>query len=99
MRDARLANVAKRKDALTGVSEFPNIHEADVIADKVDVDAVLKKRDQGPVGDAGKLPAPGKGELMAALVDAAKKGANLPALSKGLATGRSEEHTSELQSH
>ena len=87
VREARLSNIAKRKDALTGISEFPNIHEADVVAEKADIDAVLKKRDQGPVGDAGKLPPAGKGELMAALVDAAKKGANLPAMSKGLATG------------
>src|SRR6185369_17458691 len=29
-RAAREANIAKRRDVLTGASEFPNLHEADI---------------------------------------------------------------------
>ena len=34
-RKAREANIARRKDVLTGASEFPNLHEADVAVDDV----------------------------------------------------------------
>ena len=34
-RNAREANIAKRKDVLTGASEFPNLHEADVAVEDV----------------------------------------------------------------
>ena len=34
-RAAREANVARRKDVLTGASEFPNLHEADAIVEDV----------------------------------------------------------------
>ncbi len=86
VREARLANIGKRKDALTGVSEFPNLHEAEVKAEPVDLDAILKRRDQGPVGTVAKLPYAGKGNLMSALVDAAKAGANQPAMNAALKT-------------
>lgn len=86
-RDARLAAIARRKDALTGVSEFPNIDETPVTADAVDLAAILKARDQGPAGTVGTLPEAGAGALMAALVAAAKDGANIPAMAKALATG------------
>lgn len=47
VRTAREANIARRKDALTGVSEFPNIHEAPV--------AVLHVK---PVATLAPAPAP-----------------------------------------
>ncbi|MBL8642919.1 MAG: methylmalonyl-CoA mutase small subunit [Rhodospirillaceae bacterium] len=81
----RAKNLSRRKDALTGVNEFPNIHEDAVVADRPDVAAALKKRDQGPVGAVAALPAPSDGALMAALVQAAGNGANVLALAKALA--------------
>jgi methylmalonyl-CoA mutase len=86
VRDARLANIAKRKDPLTGLSEFPNLHEARVETETVDIAAVLNKRDQGPVGTIGSLPAPGKGVLTRTMADAVKDGANLLALAQALNT-------------
>jgi len=38
----RMNNIARRKDALTGVNEFPNIQEKDVVRETVDI-AVVKK--------------------------------------------------------
>jgi methylmalonyl-CoA mutase len=35
VRKAREANIARRKDVLTGASEFPNLHEADVAVEDV----------------------------------------------------------------
>ena len=86
VRDARLANIGKRKDPLTGVSEFPNLHEVAAKADAVDLAAVLKARDQVPAGTVAKLPPAGKGTLMTALVEAVKAGANQPAMIGALAT-------------
>jgi methylmalonyl-CoA mutase len=82
---ARAKNLARRKDALTGVSEFPNIYEAPVAADHPDIAAVMKKRDQGPVGTLEKLPEPADGPLMHALVRAAGEGVNVLAMAKALA--------------
>lgn len=81
----RAKNLSRRKDALTGMSEFPNIHEKAVDADHPDIGAILKKRDQGPVGDIGALPDAADGALTVALVKAAAKGANVPAMAKALA--------------
>jgi methylmalonyl-CoA mutase len=81
----RVKNLSRRKDALTGVSEFPNIAEAPLEADHPDIASIVKRRDQAPVGTLGALPAPGSGALMAALVRAAADGANILALSKALA--------------
>jgi len=39
---ARMNNIAKRKDAITGINEFPNIHEKDVERETVDLAAVKK---------------------------------------------------------
>jgi methylmalonyl-CoA mutase len=81
----RLKNLARRKDALTGVSEFPDIHEAPVEADRPDIAAIVKARDQAPVGKVASLPAPGDGTLMAALIEASENGANVLAMSQALA--------------
>jgi methylmalonyl-CoA mutase len=81
----RARNLNRRKDALTGVSEFPHIAEAPVEADHPNIASIVKRRDQAPVGTLGALPAPGTGALMAALVKAAADGANVLAMSKTLA--------------
>jgi len=81
----RAKNIARRKDALTGVSEFPNVHEARIEADHPDITAVLKSRDAGPVGNVDKLPEPADGALMTALMSATANGANVPAMAKALA--------------
>lgn len=81
----RAKNLSRRKDALTGVSEFPNIHESPLEADHPDVAAVVKKRDQAPVGVVAALPAPRDGVLMTALVKSAADGANVLAMAKALA--------------
>jgi methylmalonyl-CoA mutase len=47
-RKAREANIARRKDVLTGASEFPNLHEADVAVESVRP-ATLKLRSAAPV--------------------------------------------------
>ncbi len=81
----RTKNLARRKDTLTGVSEFANIHEDSIAADHPDIAAVLTRRDQGPVGTIAKVPEPADGPLMAALVKAASEGANVLAMAKALA--------------
>jgi methylmalonyl-CoA mutase len=81
----RAKNIGRRKDALTGVSEFPHILEEALQADHPNVGAVLKKRDQGPVGVCANMPEPGAGQLMTALVEAGSKGANVLAMAKALA--------------
>jgi methylmalonyl-CoA mutase len=80
----RLKNISRRKDAVTGVSEFPDIHETAVEADRTDVAAVLARRDQAPVGDVGPLPKPGSGAMMEALIAAAARGVNILAMAKAL---------------
>ena len=70
---ARAANIARRKDALTGVSEFPNIAEKPVKIDTPDIAAIIKaadKRAADAKGAVSDLPNHGKGELMEALVSA-----------------------------
>lgn len=81
----RAKNLSRRKDALTGVSEFPNMHEAAIAADHPDVAAIVAKRDQGPVGTVPALAEPSDGTLMTVLVKAAADGANVPAMAKALA--------------
>ncbi|MDX2221669.1 MAG: methylmalonyl-CoA mutase family protein [Rhodospirillaceae bacterium] len=81
----RLKNLSRRKDALTGVSEFPDIHETPVEADRPDIATIVKARDQAPVGTVAALPAPGNGALMAALIAVSGKGANVLAMSQALA--------------
>jgi methylmalonyl-CoA mutase len=62
----RAKNLAKRKDALTGVSEFPNVHEAPV--------AIAKTSAKAPTtaAPALTLPETGGGKLTEAFVAAAE---------------------------
>lgn len=76
----RRKNIARRKDALTGVSEYPHIHEKKVATHRP-WPAVRPEA----TGDVSNLPAPGDGAFMAALVRAALNGANITALIKAAA--------------
>ncbi len=71
----RAGNIGKRKDAITGVSEFPNIHEAPITTAKTATKGAAQ-----PTGAVPPLPAPGKGTFTAALVKAAGGGVNIAAL-------------------
>lgn len=84
---ARAARIATRKDALTGVSEFPNIAEDPVKVDTPDIDGAVKRADAGAakaVGAISDLPGHGKGTLMATLVKAASEDASAPTIGAAL---------------
>ncbi len=72
----RTKNIGKRKDPITGVSEFPNIHEKPVDAATAHTTNEIAK----PIGDIGALPAPSNGTLTKALVESARGGANIAAM-------------------
>jgi len=70
---ARAVNIARRKDALTGVSEFPNVSEARAKVDTPDIVAIDKAADiraEKASGEISTLPDHGKGDLTTALVKA-----------------------------
>ncbi len=74
----RLKNIARRKDAVTGVSEFPNLREKPVKPRKVDYDALVaaaKRQLSGAGGDACSLA--GNADPMPAAIDAAAGGATI----------------------
>ena len=72
----RAKSIAKRKEAITGVSEFPNIHEAPVPAPKRAAPAAKPDTDIAP------LPAPAGGARMAAVIKAVAAGASAGAVMK-----------------
>ena len=78
----RTKNIAKRKDAVTGVSEFPNINEAPVTR----VQATAPQGGDKPEGTVN-LAAPAAGAMMESLVKAAKAGANVAAMTAPLPQG------------
>lgn len=70
----RAKNISTRKDALTGVSEFPNLSEDPVEIETPDISKVIAAADSratGAVSKAENLPEHSDGALMAALVQAA----------------------------
>ncbi len=84
---ARARNIATRKNALTGVSEFPNIAEKPVEIDTPDVNSILKSAEQrasAATGKAGDLPEYSGGALMAALVKAASDDASAATIGAAL---------------
>ncbi len=78
----RAKNIAKRKDAVTGVSEFPNITETPVAP----VQATAPKGNDKPEGTVN-LAAPAAGAMIESLVKAARGGANVAAMSAPLPQG------------
>ena len=84
---ARAKNIATRKDALTGVSEFPNLTEDPVEIDTPDVTAIVAKADERAktaTGTVDDLPEHGDGVLMAALVKAASDDTSAPTIGAAL---------------
>ena len=82
----RSKNIRRRKDPITGVSEFPNIHEKPVEAAQV-----LARPIENSKKLANTLPEPSNGALTKALVDAARDGASFSAMHEDLL---SENNTS-----
>ncbi len=76
---ARKKALARRKDPLTGVSEFPDVHERPVAADTVDREA-LRAAASTAAGDLPDDAEPGGGALLAALALASGSGASVPAM-------------------
>lgn len=79
IREARLANIAKRKDPLTGVSEFPNIAETLLERETVDLVALRSAASafaapvSGPATTIEALPAVRDGSQFEALRDASDR--------------------------
>ena len=76
----RAKNIARRKVPITGVSEFPNIHETPVTAAPAPAANTAHK----PFGTVAKLPTPSDGSLTTSLVEAARGGANIAAMRAAL---------------
>ena len=90
VRTERMKNIARRKDPVTGVSEFPDINEAAVTGETVDV-AAIRKRNTGAAKPLDAVPAAGNGALMTALRAAVKDGVSIPTIIETLgAKGRME---------
>lgn len=83
---ARVKNIRRRKDPITGVSEFPNIHETTVDAQQPHPASQAKS-----VGTIGQLPEPSDGVLTDALVKGARDGSNIAAMREAL---QSDDNTS-----
>jgi methylmalonyl-CoA mutase len=83
VREERSKNIARRKDPLTGVSEYPDIHEAPL---KTEKPPALRPA-APPRGTVARLPEPGSGCFTKALIDGAMNGANVAALSVALEGG------------
>jgi methylmalonyl-CoA mutase len=87
VRVERTKNIDRRKDPITGVSEFPNIHETPVNAAPASIAGATRK----PSGKMQTLPMPSDGALIKALVNAGRGGANIAAMREALL---SENHVS-----
>ncbi len=101
VRDLRITNVARRKDPIVGVSEFPNLDEnkTDVLpVDVVDIKTASDRRLQehlqrrGWSFDPTTISPPARGVMTKNLIDAGRQGATLSELTAGLA---GELHTVE----
>jgi methylmalonyl-CoA mutase len=88
--------LAKRRDAITGVSEFPNINETLPARPLPDLKTLRAKAGErlsalrrasaaGPALEKVRATQPGDGALTAALIEAASAGATLGALAQALA--------------
>lgn len=83
----RAHNIATRKDALTGVSEFPDIAETPVRVDRPDTQTIIASADERSThatGEVGALPSHGAGVLTAALVVAARGDASIATIGAAL---------------
>ena len=83
----RLENIAKRKDPVTGVSEFPNLSEKPVEKQVPDFEKVREAATQRNARANRSVEikgTPGTGEVMASLVEAAKSGATVAAMARAI---------------
>lgn len=83
----RAKNISTRKDALTGVSEFPNLAENRVEIDTPDIAKIVsaaESRAASAVGKPENLPEHSDGALMAALVQAAANDASATSIGAAL---------------
>ncbi|MDA3962647.1 MAG: methylmalonyl-CoA mutase family protein [Planctomycetota bacterium] len=95
---ARRANLAKRKDPITGVSEYPNVTETtpkteqpDLALIKRDCDARLAASSPAAANAVAQLNGAEAGAKLDALVAAAAAGASIGALNAALATSDGAE--------
>lgn len=85
---AREKNIAKRKDALTGVSEFPNLNEAPVPVESLDLSAIgasVKKRKTVSIPE--ELQKKLHALELDAWIEAADSGASLASMTACLGSG------------
>ncbi len=82
----RAKDIASRKDAITGVSEFPNVLEERIEFEEPDRDALVSKACERVANQRiQRMPKiRGTGSLTAAMVDAATGGATLGQISQGV---------------
>lgn len=83
---AREKNIARRKDALTGINEFPNILEQPVVRPGPDV-AALRAQAAGRLAPARAEVSSIRTDAMEGLVDAAEQGVSIGRLAAALAGG------------
>lgn len=98
----RLDNIAKRKDPVTGVSEFPNLGEKRVEKRLPDFQAVRDAAVQRNTGAKRAVRVEGKvgrGEVMKSLVEAAKSKATVGAMARALWQGEEPTTITPLHPH
>jgi methylmalonyl-CoA mutase len=97
---ARAKNIAKRKDPITGVSEFPNIHEKPVDVETPDLDALRRAAAPRTKDARASVSLPldrlGSGAVTEAAIQAAAKGATIGALSAALFAAGEEDTVTAL---
>lgn len=82
--DKREIRIATRKEAVTGVSEFPNIDEAEISREPVDAKALLEAaKAQIKPSSVDALPEAGQGQRTKAAIAAAKAGASIAQILAG----------------
>ena len=92
----RVKNLARRKDPVTGVSEFPNINETLPAHPAPDLEALKTAAGQqlsalrSKGGAAASLGAPGAGDLTASIVASVSAGTTLGAIAESLSGTASE---------
>lgn len=93
----RMKNIARRKDALTGVSEFPNLGEKAPARRQPDYEKLVDQaRAQAGAGNADAAKAIGQADdRMAACIEAAGQGASISDMMKVL-VGESQRATTDV---
>ncbi|MGD8453471.1 MAG: methylmalonyl-CoA mutase family protein [Phycisphaerae bacterium] len=106
----RRKNLAKRKDPITGVSEFPNLAEQPLAREQLDYvalrDAAVQRHGTRPTTDAGQrlhqliADRGASGDaVMPALIDAAKAGTTIGEIYSALTQDAETVHITPLSAH